>query len=233
MSCARQTTDGSCVDSHRHGWGYSLEDGPGTWFKLNQQYQLCKQGHHQSPINIHKDHIPSISDYQLSYQGYIHDVVDNEHTVEFDYEAGSSLILHGKEYQLKQFHFHSPSEHTVEGERYDMEIHFVHQNAKQKDLTVLAVLVKAGQENPLIQSLWTHLPQDKHKHHVFTNDHINVVDLIPDDLEAYYYHGSLTTPPCLETVSWLVLKETIEMSQKQLDYFHKFYNWNIRELQAE
>ena len=191
----------TCIENYRAKWDYSKNKGPNNWFGLSDKYSLCKQGQHQSPINIIVNRTPIIKDLQLDYKSCIFDSIDNEHTVEFDYSPGSILELAEKRYELKQFHFHSPSEHTIDDQRYDMEIHFVHKSLTGKDLAVVALLVKSGEGNSLIQKLWAHLPAEKNKQYVFDKEYINAVELFPANLEAYFYHGSLTTPPCSETVS--------------------------------
>lgn len=231
-SCVlRKSVGDACLDHHRVSWDYSKKRGPKKWADLSREFEICTSGTHQSPIDIHPEKISQRKDFRLSYANTEIDLIDNEHTIEFDYEPGSFLFLEGDKYELKQFHFHSPSEHEVNGKRYDMEVHLVHKNQAGK-LAVIGLLVEEGKNNDLIGQIWRHLPHDKDKHHIFPNERVNILDLIPHDKKAYYYSGSLTTPPCSESVHWLVIEKPIEFSKDEIDYFHSFYNWNIRSIQS-
>merc|ERR1719313_1664146 len=53
-----------------------------------------------------------------------------------------------------QFHWHSPSEHTIDGVLYPLEVHLVTQTNVTKDLAVLGVMYKYGDENPLLEKIW-------------------------------------------------------------------------------
>ncbi len=230
-SCSlRQSVGDACLDHHRSSWDYSEKKGPRKWSELSKEFEICTSGTHQSPINIDPNEITLRNDYALRYHKTKIDIIDNEHTIEFDYEPGSFLYIDGEYFELEQFHFHSPSEHEIKGHRSDMEIHLVHKNTAGK-LAVLSVLVNAGKNNKTIAQIWKHLPHDKDKHHIYPKEKINIAAILPANLIAYYYSGSLTTPPCSESVHWLILKEDIEFSRAELDYFHTFYNWNIRGIQ--
>lgn len=228
----KKSLGASCLDHLRTTWDESLKDKSPQWFEEHKEFETCTSGQHQSPIDIDPAEIKSRDNYRIRYEKTAMNLVDNQHTIEFDYEPGSYLYLDGKQFMLKQFHFHSPSEHTVNGERQEMEVHLVHQD-KHGQLAVIALLVVQGSKNKLINEIWKHLPHDKDKHHIYPKEKINIVKLLPRDKTAYYYSGSLTTPPCSESVLWLVLKTPIEFSRSELNRFHKFYNWNIRSIQEQ
>lgn len=48
-------------------------------------------------------------------------ILNNGHTVQVVYDAGSNVVIDGVEYGLKQFHFHAPSENLIQGESYPLE----------------------------------------------------------------------------------------------------------------
>ena len=100
----------------------------------------------QSPIDILDPASANLTDIQFNYQPIALTIRNNGHTVQVDYAAGSSITVDGTEYMLKQFHFHHPSEHTVEGVVYPMEMHLVHADA-DGNLAVVGVLIKEGTED--------------------------------------------------------------------------------------
>lgn len=220
------------LDDERHfsEWGYKGDDGPKHWHELDEKFKVCKAGLHQSPIDINSDEIKTLSNLNYDYQFSAIDVLNNGHTIEFDYEPGSWFSFNGKKYELVQFHFHSPSEHRVDGKKFPMEIHLVHRDDKNNFL-VVGIFVQEGNENIFADNLWAHFPKEKEEHHKFKYEKINIAGLFPENQKAYYYSGSLTTPPCTEKVNWIIFQEPVEMSKKQLGHFHKFYNFNARPIQ--
>jgi carbonic anhydrase len=135
-------------------------------------------------------------------------------------------------YALVQFHFHAPSEHTVDGEHFPMEMHFVHQ-AEDGALAVVGVLIEEGARNPSIALLWAQLaavpgtertvqiPAD-FADHVFSGDATGI----------YHYGGSLTTPPCSEGVQWYVRRTPTQLSRDQIAAFTAVYDHNNRPVQV-
>jgi carbonic anhydrase len=142
--------------------------------------------------------------------------------------SGAKLYIDRKEFQLLQFHFHTPSENTINGKYFPMEAHFVH-STKEKELAVVAVMFKIGKENPTLKKLIEKMPKKVNDTSVV---HIKAQDLLPKSLEYYRFNGSLTTPPCTEGVRWFVLKEPLEISKEQLEAFESVMGKNNRPLQS-
>lgn len=138
-------------------------------------------------------------------------------------------------YKLKQFHWHTPSEHELNGQKFPVEMHLVHQATDGTGrLTVVGVFVKAGKENKELKKLFDALPAQPQQE--VTASKFNLTRLLPESLESYRYDGSLTTPDpsgvFLEGVKWIVLAEPIEMSQAQIDAFKQLFpEGNSREVQ--
>ena len=211
-------------------WGYSGETGPAHWGDLKPAFNACKNGKQQSPINIshaEKANLPAID---FSYQGVPLDVVNNGHTIQVNYAAGSRITVAGKKYKLLQFHFHSPSEHEINGKPADMVAHLVHQ-AEDGQLGVIGVLMKKGSRNPLIEQIWKHMPHHEGEHSKAAIK-VNVENLLPANRAYYQYSGSLTTPPCSEGVNWMVLKDPVEVSAKQVAAFTDIFHKSTRPVQA-
>ncbi|MCH7852325.1 MAG: carbonic anhydrase family protein [Candidatus Marinimicrobia bacterium] len=111
-------------------WSYAGETGPARWGSLSESFAPCAGGQNQSPIDLTGAVIAPLPPLKFHYQPTQLDIVDNGHTIQVDYQPGSYLSADGQDYDLLQFHFHSPSEHTVDGLPYDMVAHLVHSNVR-------------------------------------------------------------------------------------------------------
>ncbi len=212
-------------------WSYEGEGRPENWGKLRPEYATCANGERQSPIDIRDGFRVDLEPIRFTYRPSQFRVIDNGHTVQVDV-GGSNIGLLGKNYDLVQFHFHRPSEERIDGQSFDMVIHLVHES-EDGDLAVVALLLEQGMENPLIQSVWNHLPLEKHEYVQPPDQGIDLASLIPEDRSYYTYMGSLTTPPCTEDVLWLVLKQTQQLSPEQLRIFSRLYPYNARPVQPK
>jgi len=157
-------------------------------------------------------------------------IVDNGHTIMVTYGPGSSIRVGDAQYQLKQFHFHGPSEETIQGRTYAMEVHLVHADEAGHQ-AVVAVLLEQGTESPLVRELWRDVPKEKEKEELLEKVRINVADLLPEDRGYYTFEGSLTTPPCSENVTWFVLKQPYHVSAGEIAEFSKRYGQDARPTQ--
>jgi carbonic anhydrase len=213
-----------------HEWSYEGEHGPAHWGDVKTDYAMCKTGKNQSPIDITgavKADLPTI---QFAYKTGPLRMMNNGHSIQVNYPEGSFITVDGKLYQLVQFHFHHPSEEKIKGKSFDMVAHLVHKNAEGY-LAVVAVLMKKGRANAFLKTLWEHLPKEEGKGKVLANVPIDPSELLPAQRGYYTYTGSLTTPPCTEGVTWLVLKTPVELSGAQIDRFAHFYKHNARPVQ--
>lgn len=228
----------AAVEHSRH-WGYESDNGPEFWAKLNPDYALCGDGREQSPVDISDASPAELPGLTTKYQAAairiirnedVDDVVNNGHTIQVNHDEGSVLSVGDIEYELAQFHFHAPSEHTVNGRHTEMEMHLVHQ-AESGALAVLGVLINAGSHNQAFDPVWAELPDEVGEEIHLEDVQINVDDLLPSDLGTYRYRGSLTTPPCSESVSWFVAVDPIELSAEQIGQFTAIISGNNRPTQ--
>ncbi len=210
-------------------WGYDDETGPAHWGDMKHEFTTCKTGKQQSPINISSAHSASLPAITFSYQATPLNMVNNGHTIQVNYAPGSHITVAGKQYELLQFHFHSPSENEIDGKPADMVAHLVHK-AADGQLGVIGVLMKKGSRNPLIEKLWKHLLTHEGEYSKAAIK-INVEDLLPADRAYYHYSGSLTTPPCSEGVNWMVLKNTVDVSVAQTGAFTNIFHKSTRPVQ--
>jgi len=212
-------------------WTYEGETGPEHWASISEEFEACEAGMNQSPIDLVSRTIEvGLDDLQLDWKPSDLTIVDNGHTIQANIPAGNTSVIDGVVYDLVQFHFHKPSEHEVKGEAFPMELHFVHRNAAG-GLAVIGVLLTVGEANPAYDILWAAQPEaataEGEGNAVAGFD---LAALLPPDLHAWRYPGSLTTPPCSEGVSWNVLATPAAVSQTQIDGFR--YDHNARPVQA-
>jgi carbonic anhydrase len=217
-----------CAQDHQTAhWGYDGDQGPSHWADLNPEFAICGSGHHQSPIDIRNPRKADLPPLQFDYQPSPLRIIDNGHTVMINYAPGSFLQVGNKRFMLKQFHFHRPSEEKIDGKEYELSLHLVHAD-EQGNLAVVAVLLKRGSDNALIDELWSDLPQQKEHEEQFNNVRINAKALLPAELGYYTFPGSLTTPPCTENVTWFVLEKPVTVSGAEIQRFEKLYRHNSR-----
>lgn len=210
-------------------WTYHGQEGPEHWGALSKDFALCSNGTKQSPIDIVNRAPKDLPNIVFHYQASIPKIVNNGHTIQVSYDPGNSIEVDGEPYALVQFHFHAPSEHSVNGKLADAEVHLVHQNASGK-LAVVGVLINKGAENALIKPVLDSLPNHEGPAQPLAAP-FNPEGLVPMRQTTFRYEGSLTTPPCTEGVTWLVMTEPIQMSARQLAAFADLFKGNNRPVQ--
>ncbi len=217
-------------EDEAHAWAYEGESGPTHWGALNAEWAVCSEGTEQSPINLTSAVVFEIDDPVFSYQDAPLSLINNGHTVQANFAAGSSITVEGIDYQLLQFHFHSQSEHSVDGVLLPMELHLVHQSS-DGTLAVVGLLIEEGAFNPSFDSILTSLPATEGA----TNDPagvtINALSLLPEQRTTYRYAGSLTTPPCSQGVAWMVMTSKIQLSAEQIAQYTTLFHGTNRPIQ--
>jgi carbonic anhydrase len=216
--------------THSH-WAYEGEAGPTHWGALESSYKACGAGKEQSPIDIRDAKAAELPAIAFSYRPTPLKVVDNGHTIQVSYAPGSFITVGGQRYELQQFHFHHPAEEKVAGRSYPMVAHLVHKNAAGH-LAVVAVLMTKGAANPLVAKLWQNLPAESGRKANTAAEMIDASQLLPATRGYFTFSGSLTTPPCSEGVTWLVLKTPTEVSSGEVLTFARKYPHNVRPTQA-
>lgn len=228
-----------------HHWGYSMENGPSTWSKVAP----AAKGLHQSPVDIRTseavyDRVLTVKPLEIRYVP-LHSkaLLNNGHSVQVLIDGEGSLLEGGPythKYRVEQFHFHwgknsqIGAEHLIDGKTYAAELHIVHWNTElystfgeaaksANGLGVLCIFIQAGQHNAALKKLVDLLPKVK-----YGGDKTEIpggfdpASLLPADKSRYWtYTGSLTTPPCYESVRFLLFKEPIQVSEEQLNVFRE------------
>jgi carbonic anhydrase len=202
--------------------------GPSHWAGV------CNTGHMQTPIDITTSDqvpIPPLPPLEFGYQPADLDMVNdcNKYEIKVRFPENQWLKVARKPYRLSELAFREPGENAVHGKRPPMAIQLVHLSP-ESTLLVIEVPVVVGKENPVIKTLWDHVPE-RGKERVVEGLTINAMDLLPADHGFYRFPGSLTTPICNEGVQWYLMKNPIEMSEAQIAEYKKYYHNTARPLQ--
>ena len=181
-------------------------------------------GMKQSPIDIVSDNAPAARfapPLSFKYKPTPLKIENTGHYVEVPYDHASYLSIGLQPtdvYQLEQFHFHAPSEHTINGVPYDAELHLVHRNPIG-ELAVIGVLLSSSPAGlPIFDTIMLHSPLSPGE--IELSEEVNVSDLLPDRTGFYRYAGSLTTPACSESVQWFLLKNPVLITPSALANLH-------------
>lgn len=207
----------TCFADDTH-WKYKGKHGPEHW---GEEFALCASGVNQSPINIstskaiQADLPPLVVDYHKSSAKEF----NNGHTIQADISGDNTFTSDAGKFNLLQFHFHAPSENTIDGKHFPLEAHFVHAD-KDDRLAVISVMLEQGKQNKELEKVWEHMPETEHSK-AYLIEALSTAKLLPKEKSYYRFNGSLTTPPCTEGVRWFVLKDTIEASKVQIDKFRR------------
>lgn len=215
--------------AHAAHWGYEGESGPDHWAELDPLYKKCVDGSAQTPINIVDAEPVDLVDPLFKYHSDHSTVINNGHTIQANAGFGSTVTVDGVIYPLAQIHFHTPSEHEVQGRLYPVEVHFVHKTQEGK-LAVVGVFLEQGPAqnqawDPYVKALTA---TEEHPNEAW----IDWAAMLPQDHTTFRYSGSLTTPPCSEGVSWMVMTTPVQVSSQQIAAFEKVFGHNNRPTQA-
>ncbi|NIH07137.1 carbonic anhydrase family protein [Providencia rettgeri] len=200
-------------------WTYEGGSAPEHWGELSEEFKVCQSGFNQSPINIEDAIDGKLKPLKINIHTHAQKIINNGHSIQINVNDDDDFSIDGSTYQLKQFHFHSPSENKIKGKQYSLELHFVH-SKEDKEIAVLAIMLEEGAANPAIEQILKNIPKEK-KQEKELGLHIDLTTLFPKDKSYYRFSGSLTTPPCTEGVVWLVMKEPINASKEQIQKFQK------------
>lgn len=213
-------------DAH---WSYEGAHGPSHWGDIDPASRVCSLGTQQSPIAIDGSIDAQLAPLQFAWARQPDTIVNNGHTIQLNFDEGGALTVGAERFTLVQFHFHHPSEHLINEKSYPMEAHFVHRNAAGS-LGVIGVLITTGKPNPVFAEIIETMPRSEGQP-VKADPEIDPNGLLPAERGYYRYFGSLTTPPCSETVDWFLLREPIEVAEGDVAAFAKLYPSNARPAQ--
>ncbi|XP_038903044.1 alpha carbonic anhydrase 1, chloroplastic [Benincasa hispida] len=206
---------------------YEGSHGPENWGSLSPSYATCSNGKSQSPINIVKDNAVIGKHLQTLVRGY-HvanaTLINNGFNIgmHFGENSGGVAVIDGKNYSLQQLHWHSPSEHRLDGEQFAAELHLLHR-ADDGSLAVVGILLQIGEADPLLADIHDKLVElanescgSNEEAHIAVGG-LDIKHLRKKTRKYFRYIGSLTTPPCTENVIWSVLGKVRTISQQQIE----------------
>lgn len=195
-------------------WGYAGEGAPENWARLSDEYRLCGEGVEQSPVDITgyvKGDGPAVS---FLYRTDARRVANTESFIRVEYRGESRLQVDGDEYRLDHLHLHHPGEHRIDGGPFALEMHLVHVRTPG-EVAVVGVLYRTGAANPAVQAIIDAAPRPNEARDA--SPALSAAAFLPRTLGYYAYMGSLTTPPCSESVRWMVMSEVGEVSRAQVE----------------
>jgi carbonic anhydrase len=203
-------------------WSYSGERRPDLWDRLSPCYAGCATGGEQSPadltVAVFANNLPELT-FLYSRTAKL-GVVNDGHTIKAYAPSGSKFMIGGKEFNLEEFHFHTLSEHRLNGRQTPLELHLVNKNAGGAAAVGVFIVPDPGnRENRELAKIWSRLER-------YTRTPTEVADfdimaLLPTDRSSFRYAGSLTTPSCGQDLQWTVLATPITASREQIERFER------------
>ncbi|HBC7343355.1 TPA: carbonic anhydrase family protein [Citrobacter koseri] len=213
-------------------WSYEGDTSPAHWGEINKAYKLCQTGMSQSPVDILTTNEIQLPPLNVQYIDRADMLLNVNHTLQATMNSYSSASaqIDDQPYALAEFHFHAPSENTINGKHYAMELHLTHKN-QEGEIAVVAVMFDIGEPNEAIERLWQSIPATPGDSIPLLSP-VDINLLLPEDRTYWRFSGSLTTPPCSEGVTWIVLKQPMTLSAGQLEKFrHTIHPANNRPVQ--
>ncbi|XP_074566592.1 alpha carbonic anhydrase 1, chloroplastic-like [Curcuma longa] len=205
-------------------YGYQGGNGADKWGSLSSDFSLCSQGKQQSPINISKNttiYDPNLKQAPRDYVLTNATLINNGIHILLKYDQGAgNLVLDGKKYAMTQMVWHSPSEHTIDGQSFPVELQLIHES-DDNHIAVVAILYQFGSHDAFllqIQDKLEQLAKDKCTDNQEARIPVGVIQtraLERRSRKYFCYNGSLTTPPCTEGVTWIILGKVREMTKEQ------------------
>jgi carbonic anhydrase len=231
-------TEATQEEAHAE-WTYAGNHGPAYWLELG--YEECAAAH-ESPVNLADAQHAQLPEIRFDYAPSELELINNGHTIQATYlsDPASTITVGDDVYTLQQFHFHTQSEHTLDGRHAPLEIHFVHQNEAGAYAVVAVMAQFSEREQGPLTALWDKLPEAEGAAQRYPEVSINAADLLPKPRSVanatahrpyYTYAGSLTTPPCSTGVTWYILQDATLLPADTIAALERIMGANYRQTQ--
>nr|ACO12737.1 Carbonic anhydrase 2 [Lepeophtheirus salmonis] len=218
-------------------WGYDECNGPEKW---GESFSIGKDGARQSPVAIDTSKVQVIPEFtELKFKYVPDNTKDIENTGsswKVNINGTGSSLTGGPlkdNHELWQYHAHwgsdnaKGSEHRVDGKMFSAELHLVHWNTKypspevaadkEDGLAVLGMFIEVGEKHEEFQKVVDSLQKIKFKgEKTVLASSVDPTKFLPKSKDFWTYEGSLTTPPLYESVTWIVFREPIQLSEEQI-----------------
>lgn len=231
-------TNGTIALANEPNWGYGCVSGigPNEWGELSPEWSLCSTGTEQSPIGILSFDVTKnerVAFVQITHHPAPASILNDGNLIRLRWKGGF-LHIDGILYELHEAQFHTPSEHTIDGKRYPLEMQMMHKNAKNSDMAILSILFKLDdKDNKFLGQFLPYIPSLGGNPTMNITGGVNPKGLDLKERHFYQYRGSLTTPPCAEGVVWIVMKKKHKVSPVQVDMLYAaLKHENSRPIQA-
>jgi carbonic anhydrase len=211
-------------------WGYAGEGAPEHWGSLAPENQLCAVGLRQSPIDLRDTLKVDLEPIAFDYRASTFSVQDTGRTLLVTPAPGNTLTVRQRRYELRSIEMRMPAETLVAGHRYNMAVHLLHRDAQGRQAILVLPVQQGDADQPALQRFWNHLPLEKHLVEAVPEP-LDFSSLLPNERAYFTFMGSLSTPPCTEDVLWLVMREPLVASSRQLAVMQRLYPMNARPVQ--
>ncbi|XP_058077997.1 alpha carbonic anhydrase 7-like isoform X1 [Magnolia sinica] len=224
------TTSHEVEDEREFDYVKGSGKGPENWGDIHEEWAMCKNGDMQSPIDLLHERVQLVSHLgrlRRRYKPSNATLKNRGHDIMMEWVNGAgSIYVNGTEYVLKQCHWHSPSEHTINGKSYDLEVHMVHESSNGQ-IAVVGIVYKIGRPDSFLSELMGYIKSVADMHEMERNvGVVNPKHLKMGSRKYYRYIGSLTTPPCTQGVVWTVVKKVRTVSREQVRLLRMAVNDN-------
>ncbi|KAF8369636.1 hypothetical protein HHK36_032339 [Tetracentron sinense] len=226
-------------DEREFDYDEESDKGPAKWGEIHPEWAMCKNGEMQSPIDLLDERVEELSrlgELKRNYKPSNATIKNRGHDIMLKWVGGAGTIqINGTEYVLQQCHWHSPSEHTINGKRFDLEVHLVHESPDQKT-AVVGIMYSIGEPDTFLSKMMNHfeyVAEEEEEERVVGM--VNPTDIKMGSIMYYRYIGSLTVPPCTQNIVWTIVGKLRTVSREQVkllrDAVHDFSDTNARPIQ--
>ncbi|KAI3450590.1 hypothetical protein Pfo_007255 [Paulownia fortunei] len=207
-------------DEREFSYEEDSEIGPAHWGEIRPEWKECNSGRMQSPIDLLNERVEIVSylgRLKRDYKPSNATLINRGHDMMLRWtDSAGHIQINGTLFQLRQCHWHSPSEHTINGRRFDMEVHLVHESNDNRT-AVIGIMYKIGRPDSFLSMMRRDLEAVAQIRDVEKAVGLINPELIKFGSRKYYrYIGSLTVPPCTQNIIWTIVRKVRTVTREQV-----------------